>query len=108
VCAIFLQVKPAGAHNQRNLIHFVPNGSRYRPASLQSCEGAQFGHCAHPRAEDLKASLQGRAFEEPLPGGVSPTVENWVDRGASQMRYFDAAGFPGRTVRLDGRKTTSR
>jgi len=72
------------------------------------CQGAQFDHCAHPRAEDLKASLQGRVFEEALPGGVSPTVETWVERGVGQMRYFDASGFPGRTVGLDGRKTTGR
>jgi hypothetical protein len=25
-------------------------------------------------------------------------VENWIKRGVDQMRYFDATGFPGRTV----------
>jgi hypothetical protein len=34
--AFFLQIKPAGAQNQRNLIHFVPKDSHYCPTSLQS------------------------------------------------------------------------
>jgi len=71
----------------------------------------------------FKGSLQGRVLEEALPGGASPTVENWVDRGkpsenglatilvgqrVGQIRYFDAAGFPGRTVGMDERKAASR
>src|SRR5262245_56576805 len=71
----------------------------------------------------FKGALQGRVLEEVLPGGASPTVENWVDRGepsenglatilmgqrVGQMRYFDAAGFPGRTVGMDERKAASR
>jgi hypothetical protein len=71
----------------------------------------------------FKGSLQGRVLEEALPGGANPTVENWVERGKpsknglatilvgqriGQMRYFDAAGFPGRTVGMDERKAASR
>jgi hypothetical protein len=71
----------------------------------------------------FKGALQGRVLEEALPGGASPTVENWVDRGkpsenglatilvgqrVGQIRYFDAAGFPGRTVGMDERKAASR
>jgi Type I phosphodiesterase / nucleotide pyrophosphatase len=71
----------------------------------------------------FKGSLQGRVLEEALPGGASPTVETWVDRGkpsenglatilvgqrVGQIRYFDAAGFPGRTVGMDERKAASR
>jgi hypothetical protein len=71
----------------------------------------------------FKGSLQGRVVEEALPGGVSPTVENWAERSkpienglatiligqrVGQMRYFDAAGFSGRTVGMDERKAASR
>jgi len=71
----------------------------------------------------FKGSLQGRVLEEALPGGVNPPVENWVERSkpsenglatilvgqrVGQMRYFDAAGFHGRTVGMDERKAASR
>ena len=71
----------------------------------------------------LKGSLQGRVLAEALPGGDSPTVESWVERSSpsetglatvlvgqrvGQMRYFDAAGFSGRTVGMDERKAASR
>jgi hypothetical protein len=71
----------------------------------------------------FKGSLQGRVLEEAFPGGVSPAVESWVERGkpgenglatilvgqrVGQIRYFDAAGFPGRTVGMDERKAASR
>ena len=61
--------------------------------------------------------------EEALPGGLNPTAESWVERGKAsenglatilvgqsigKTRYFDAAGFPGRTVGLDERKAASR
>jgi hypothetical protein len=64
-------------------------------------------------------SLQGRVLEEALPGGKAPSVTNWVERarpGADGLatvlmgqrvganRYFDAAGFEGRTVGLEERK----
>ncbi len=67
--------------------------------------------------------LMGRVIDEALPGGALPTVENFVERsqpgegGLATMlvgqrvggtRYFDAAGFPGRTVGLDARKAASR
>jgi hypothetical protein len=67
--------------------------------------------------------LMGRVAGEALPGGASPTVENFVERsqlsgnGLATMlvgqrvgatRYFDAAGFPGRTVGLGERKAASR
>lgn len=67
--------------------------------------------------------MQGRILAEALPGGAGPTVENWVERSnpsenglatvlvgqrVSQTRYFDAAGFPGRTVGLEERKAASR
>jgi Type I phosphodiesterase / nucleotide pyrophosphatase len=71
----------------------------------------------------FKGSLQGRVVEEALPGGASVVVQNWVERGqpsetglatvlvgqrVGQTRYFDAAGFPGRTVGMDERKAASR
>jgi hypothetical protein len=63
-----------------------------------------------------KGHLVGRAMEEALPGGAMPemkkgtlsspaaaaglrTVLNWQEVGST--KYFDAAGFPGRTVGLD-------
>lgn len=67
-------------------------------------------------------SLMGRIVEEALPGGSQPAVERFVERAkpgrdglatvlAGQQvggtRYFDAAGFPGRTVGIDGRKAAS-
>ena len=71
----------------------------------------------------LNGSLQGRVVEEALPGGADPTTEMWAERGkpnenglmtvlvgqnVGKTRYFDAAGFPGRTVGLDERKAASR
>jgi len=71
----------------------------------------------------FKGSLQGRVLDEALPGGENPTVQTWVDRSqpsetglttvltgqrVGQMRYFDAAGFSGRTVGMDERKAASR
>src|SRR4029077_9742089 len=56
-------------------------------------------------------SLVGRVVDEALPGGAIPAIENFVGRGSpdetglattlvgqrvGRMRYFDAAGFPGR------------
>ena len=67
--------------------------------------------------------LMGRVIDEALLGGSTPKVENFVERaqlsdsGLATMlvgqrvgttRYFDAAGFPGRTVGLDERKAASR
>jgi Type I phosphodiesterase / nucleotide pyrophosphatase len=64
-------------------------------------------------------SLQGRVMDEVLPGGATPTVESWVERAlpstdglttvligqrVGKNRYFDAAGFEGRTVGLEERK----
>jgi hypothetical protein len=76
---------------------------------------------------DLKipshGSLTGRVIEEALPGGSSPAVEALLERGkpddngretvligqrVGQTRYFDAAGFPGRSVGLDLRKAANR
>ena len=68
-------------------------------------------------------TLTGRILTEALPGGENPTIENFVDRSdpdanglatilvgqrVGQTRYFDAAGFPGRTVGLEERKAASR
>jgi arylsulfatase A-like enzyme len=71
----------------------------------------------------FKGALQGRVLEEAFPGGASPAVETWTERAdpaaaaiatvlagqrVGTTRYFDAAGFPGRTVGLDERKAASR
>ena len=71
----------------------------------------------------FKGALMGRVAEEALPGGASPTVENFIERShpaadglatilvgqrVGANRYFDAAGFPGRTVGMDERKAASR
>jgi len=67
--------------------------------------------------------LMGRVIEEALPGGSNPQVEHFVERATpgrnglatilvgqrvGQTRYFDAAGFPGRTVGMEERKAASR
>ena len=67
----------------------------------------------------FKGLLQGRVMDEAFPGGAAPAVETWTERakpGAGGLatvlvsqrvgstRYFDAAGFDGRTVGLDERK----
>lgn len=67
--------------------------------------------------------LLGRVIEEALPGGANPQVEHFVERATpdrnglatllvgqrvGQTRYFDAAGFPGRTVGMEERKAASR
>jgi len=71
----------------------------------------------------FKGSLQGRVVDEALPGGAGQSVERWVERSEpsetglatilagqriGNARYFDAAGFPGRTVGMDERKAASR
>lgn len=68
-------------------------------------------------------TLIGRVIEEALPGGSNPQVEHFVERATpdrngvatilvgqrvGQTRYFDAAGFPGRTVGMEERKAASR
>ena len=65
----------------------------------------------------------GRVIDEALPGGSNPTVEQFVEHAkpgkdglatilvgqrVGQTRYFDAAGFPSRTVGMDERKAASR
>jgi hypothetical protein len=70
----------------------------------------------------FKGVLMGRVAQEALPGGTSPTVENFIERsqpGADGLvtiligqrvgtdRYFEAAGFPGRTVGLSEREAVS-
>ena len=70
-----------------------------------------------------QGTLIGRVIEEALPGGANPQVEPFVERGTpdrnglatilvgqrvGQTRYFDAAGFPGRTVGMEERKAASR
>ena len=67
----------------------------------------------------FKGSLQGRVMEEALPGGANPDVKSWVERAkpgvdglatvlmgqsVGNQRYFDAAGFEGRTVGLEEHK----
>jgi len=68
-------------------------------------------------------SLMGRVADEALPGGANPDVEHFVEHAkpgedglatilvgqrVGATRYFDAAGFPGRTVGMDERKAASR
>jgi hypothetical protein len=68
-------------------------------------------------------TLMGRVAEEALPGGAMPPVEALLLRSqpdaqglatvlagqrVGNTHYFDAAGFPGRTVGLDVRKAASR
>jgi arylsulfatase A-like enzyme len=71
----------------------------------------------------FKGSLVGRVLDEALPGGEAPAVATTVLRsvptaagittvlGFQQVgatRYFDAAGFSGRTVGLPAGKSASR
>jgi arylsulfatase A-like enzyme len=64
----------------------------------------------------FKGGLMGRVVEEALPGGITPPVTTAILRSSSSpagqqtvleyqqvgsTRYFDAAGFPGRTVGLN-------
>ena len=68
-------------------------------------------------------SLMGRVIDEALPGGSNPAVEQFVEHAkpgkdglatilvgqrVGATRYFDAAGFPSRTVGMDERKAASR
>lgn len=70
-----------------------------------------------------KGTLIGRVIEEALPGGTKPAVERFVERSkpglngletilvgqrVGQTRYFDAAGFPGRTVGMEEPPSASR
>ena len=70
-----------------------------------------------------KGTLIGRIIEEALPGGTNPAVERFVERSnpgpngletilvgqrVGQTRYFDAAGFPGRTVGMEEHQAASR
>ena len=71
----------------------------------------------------FRGALMGRVVDEALPGGSLPTVEDFVERAnpdqnglatilvgqrVGQMRYFDAAGFPARTVGMEERKAAAR
>jgi hypothetical protein len=72
----------------------------------------------------FKGVLQGRVIDEALPGGSSPDVKTWTERAKpgvdglttvlmgqsiGNQRYFDAAGFEGRTVGLvEHKKAASR
>ncbi len=66
----------------------------------------------------FRGSLMGRVMEEALPGGAEPTVTSDTLRAqpgahglatelnyqqVEKTRYFDAAGFPGRTIGLSQR-----
>ena len=76
---------------------------------------------------DLKipfhGSLMGRVIDEALPGGNNPQAERFTERAkpadgglatilvgqrVGGVRYFDAAGFPGRSVGMDERKAASK
>ncbi len=69
-----------------------------------------------------KGKLQGRIIAEALPGGAAPKVTSGTLRGpvaadglatvllyqeAQDTRYFDAAGFPDRTMGLYLPKATA-
>jgi hypothetical protein len=72
----------------------------------------------------FKGVLQGRVINEALPGGKAPDVKSWTERAkpgvdglatvlmgqsVGNQRYFDAAGFEGRTVGLvEHKKAASR
>ncbi|HEY4142382.1 MAG TPA: alkaline phosphatase family protein [Pseudolabrys sp.] len=72
----------------------------------------------------FKGVLQGRVIAEALPNGKMPDVKNWTERAkpaanglatvltgqsVGKQRYFDAAGFEGRTVGLvEHKKAASR
>jgi len=71
---------------------------------------------------EARGKLQGRVIAEALPGGASPKVISGTLRGpaaagglatvlayqeAQGARYFDAAGFSGRTMGLDLPKATA-
>jgi len=70
-----------------------------------------------------RGTLIGRVITEALPGGSAPPIEHFVERAhpssagittvlvgqrVGRTRYFDAAGFPGRTVGLDEHKAASQ
>jgi arylsulfatase A-like enzyme len=71
---------------------------------------------------EARGKLQGRVIAEALPGGAAPKVTSGMLRGpaaagglatvlayqeAQGTRYFDAAGFPSRTMGLDLPKATA-
>jgi hypothetical protein len=76
--------------------------------------GMTLAHVLHLKIP-FKGVLQGRVINEALPGGKAPDVKNWTERAkpgvdglatvltgqsVGNQRYFDAAGFEGRTVGL--------
>jgi hypothetical protein len=85
------------------------------PAPASNADiGRTIAHLMHLDASD-KGKLVGRVLSEALPGGALPEVSSRViasDPAANglvtvlnmqqvgETRYFDAAGFPGRTVGL--------
>ena len=85
--------------------------------------GMTLAHVLHLKIP-FKGALQGRVINEALPGGASPDVKNWTERAqpgvdglatvltgqsVGNQRYFDAAGFEGRTVGLiEHKKAASR
>ena len=94
------------------------------PAPVSNADiGRTLAHVLGLRIE-AKGKLQGRVIAEALPGGAIPKVTSGTLRGPATAdglattlayqetqgtRYFDAAGFPGRTMGLDlPRATASR
>jgi len=85
--------------------------------------GKTLAHVLHLKITDM-GKLVGRVIEESLPGGNAPAVTARAMRSkpahvgletvlmtqtVGSSVYFDAAGFPGRTVRLEERnKAASR
>ena len=92
------------------------------PAPVSNADvGRTLAHVLGLKIE-AKGKLQGRVLAEALPGGAIPKITSGALRGpatahglattlayqeARGMRYFDAAGFPGRTMGLDLPKATA-
>ena len=71
---------------------------------------------------EAKGTLVGRVIDEALPGGETPDMTSRtlrsepaesglrtvvVTQNVGRTRYFDAAGFPGRSVGLDEKKAAN-
>jgi hypothetical protein len=88
VCAaVLLQIASAQAQSQRNLILFVPDGLRALSVT--------------PETAPAMAAVHVERFVERSKPGLSGLETILVGQRVGQTRYFDAAGFPGRTVGME-------
>jgi hypothetical protein len=92
--SLLLQIASAQAQSQRNLILFVPDGLRALSVT--------------PETAPAMAAVRVERFVERSKPGLSGLETILVGQRVGQTRYFDAAGFPGRTVGMEEHQAASR